>query len=289
MPNLASHSCVAFASMASNTGSSSPGELEMTCSTSEVAVCCSSASESSRVRACTSSNSRTFSIAITAWSAKVVTSSICLSVNGRTVLRCNDEDADRRPFPQQRHTEQGTKAAKSRPLNSVYSGSARTSGCERSAFHEQRPTAVRRRLTSGVRARQDASYSRRVPEDRHIAIDGAFGRAKMQPYRPRTGARPNSTSVLSTVCRSKVERLITLSTSAVAVCCCSRFAQLVEQTGVLDGDDGLTRKVGDQLDLLVVEWPHLLAIDRDRTEQRTLLEHRYGEGRARAAEVGESH
>ena len=74
--------------MASNTGSSSPGELEMTCSTSEVAVCCSSASESSRVRACTSSNSRTFSIAITAWSAKVVTSSICLSVKGRMVLRC---------------------------------------------------------------------------------------------------------------------------------------------------------------------------------------------------------
>ena len=31
----------------------------------------------------------------------------------------------------------------------------------------------------------------------------------------------DSTSVSSTVCRSKVERLITLSTSAVAVCCCS--------------------------------------------------------------------
>ena len=38
---------------------------------SAVAVCCSSASASSRVRCC-SSNSRTFSIAITAWSAKVV-------------------------------------------------------------------------------------------------------------------------------------------------------------------------------------------------------------------------
>jgi hypothetical protein len=59
----------------------------MTCSTSDVAVCCSSDSDNSRVRACTSSNSRTFSIAITAWSAKVVTSSICLSVNGSTVLR----------------------------------------------------------------------------------------------------------------------------------------------------------------------------------------------------------
>src|SRR5262249_41946923 len=48
----------ALASMASNTGSSSPGELEMTRNTSEVAVCCSSASArssrasaSSRVRA----------------------------------------------------------------------------------------------------------------------------------------------------------------------------------------------------------------------------------------------
>ena len=64
------------------------GRLEITCSTSEVAVCCSNASESSRVRACTSSNSRAFSIAITAWSAKVVSSSICLSVNGLTSVRC---------------------------------------------------------------------------------------------------------------------------------------------------------------------------------------------------------
>ena len=62
---------VAFANNALKTGSSSPGELEMTLSTSDVAVCCSSNSESSRVRACTSSNSRTFSMAITAWSAKV--------------------------------------------------------------------------------------------------------------------------------------------------------------------------------------------------------------------------
>jgi hypothetical protein len=53
-----------------NTGFNSPGEREMTLKTSEVAVCCSSASVSSRVRACTSSNNRVFSIAITAWSAK---------------------------------------------------------------------------------------------------------------------------------------------------------------------------------------------------------------------------
>ena len=41
---------IAFSSMASNTGPSSPGELEMTFSTSLVAVCCSSDSDSSSVR-----------------------------------------------------------------------------------------------------------------------------------------------------------------------------------------------------------------------------------------------
>src|SRR5262249_4535826 len=51
---------VALASMVSKTGSSSPVELEMTCSTSEVAVCCCSDSRSSF-------SSRVFSIAITAW------------------------------------------------------------------------------------------------------------------------------------------------------------------------------------------------------------------------------
>ena len=55
----------------------------MTSSTFDVAVCCSSDSVSSRVRCC-SFNSRAFSIAITAWSAKIVTSSICLSLNGFT-------------------------------------------------------------------------------------------------------------------------------------------------------------------------------------------------------------
>jgi len=66
--------------MAWNTGSSSPGELEMTRSTSEVAVCCSSDSVSSRVRFLhvrTAARSRSQS---TAWSAKVVASSICRCV-----------------------------------------------------------------------------------------------------------------------------------------------------------------------------------------------------------------
>ena len=59
----------------------------MTRRTSEVATCCSSDSERSSVRWRSSLSSRVFSMAMTAWAAKLLTSSICLSVNGRTSWR----------------------------------------------------------------------------------------------------------------------------------------------------------------------------------------------------------
>ena len=58
------------------TGWISVGEAAITRRIAPVAVCCSSASVTSRLRACTSSNRRTFSMAITAWSAKVWTRAI---------------------------------------------------------------------------------------------------------------------------------------------------------------------------------------------------------------------
>ena len=69
--------------MVSKTGCTSVGELLITRRISLVAVCCSSASVSSRLRASSSVNRRTFSMAMTAWSAKVWSSSICLSEKGR--------------------------------------------------------------------------------------------------------------------------------------------------------------------------------------------------------------
>ena len=62
------------------TGCISVGELAMTPKISLVAVCCSNDSLSSW-------NSRTFSMAMTAWSAKVSSSLICAGVNGRTSVR----------------------------------------------------------------------------------------------------------------------------------------------------------------------------------------------------------
>ncbi len=73
-------------------------------STSAVAVCCCSDSRSSL-------SSRAFSIAITAWSAKILTNSICLSVNGFTVRPRQHEDADHNSIAQQRNTDIASVAA----------------------------------------------------------------------------------------------------------------------------------------------------------------------------------
>ena len=55
----------------------------ITLSSSLVAVCCSSATRSSLLRGSSSVNRRTFSMAITAWSAKVWSSSIWSGGNDR--------------------------------------------------------------------------------------------------------------------------------------------------------------------------------------------------------------
>src|SRR4029453_13839180 len=59
----------------------------MTRRVSDGAVCCSSASVRSRLRASSSLKRRTFSMAMTAWSAKVWRSFTCVSLNGFTSAR----------------------------------------------------------------------------------------------------------------------------------------------------------------------------------------------------------
>src|SRR6516225_2238775 len=46
-----------------------------------------------------------------------------------------------------------------------------------------------------------------------------------------------------------------------------RLAQLVEQAGVLDSDDGLTGEIRDQLHLLVGERPNLLTVNTYDADQ----------------------
>src|SRR5262245_43527628 len=61
-----------------------------------------------------------------------------------------------------------------------------------------------------------------------------------------------------------------------------RFTQFVEQPGVLDGDDGLSSKITKQLDLLVREGPHLLAVHRNRSDDVALFKHRHHHKSARS-------
>ena len=77
----------AFASMVLNTGARSPGELEMTLEHIGCRGLLLQRLGEISVRWRSSLSRRVFSIAMTAWSANVVTSSICLSVNGRTSWR----------------------------------------------------------------------------------------------------------------------------------------------------------------------------------------------------------
>ena len=64
-----------------------------------------------RVALLNSLNSRTFSMAMTAWSAKVSRSAICLSVKGWTSVARIENSPDRDPFAKQRAPEQcGTRS-----------------------------------------------------------------------------------------------------------------------------------------------------------------------------------
>jgi hypothetical protein len=59
--------------------------------------------------------------------------------------------------------------------------------------------------------------------------------------------------------------------------------QLIEQSRVPDGDAGLFREIAYQLNLLVGEGPHLLAVNADHADELVLLQHRNGHKGPRTA------
>src|SRR5262249_30988634 len=65
-----------------------------------------------------------------------------------------------------------------------------------------------------------------------------------------------------------------------------RFAELVEEACVLDGDDGLRGKVSDQIDLLFGKRPNFLPVNYNSANQPVVFEHGHSELRPRAAEFG---
>jgi hypothetical protein len=55
---------------------------------------------------------------------------------------------------------------------------------------------------------------------------------------------------------------------------------LVQQAHVLNRNHSLIGEISDQLDLLFTEWPNLLSVDGDRTDELKLVEHRDNDKRS---------
>ena len=65
--------------------------------------------------------------------------------------------------------------------------------------------------------------------------------------------------------------LITFSTSAEAQLLLERLFRLIEQTRILDGDDGLTGEVLHQFDLFIGERSNFLTVDNDGPASSSFL------------------
>ena len=94
------------------------------------------------------SSSRAFSMAMTAWAAKVVTSSICLSVKGRTSWRYTVERTDQFVLLQHRDAKKRTLSPKLAQLTATcMSGSAKS--VDRHARFASQLQFLRPRIRSG--------------------------------------------------------------------------------------------------------------------------------------------
>src|SRR5262245_28724225 len=100
---------------ASNTARRSNAERLMTSSTFDVAVCCSSDSVSSRVRCCSASNRRVFSIAMTALVSEGFDKLNLLFGKRINLLASQCDNTDGYTLPHERDAEQSSKTTKSSP------------------------------------------------------------------------------------------------------------------------------------------------------------------------------
>ena len=159
-----------------------------------------------------------------AWSAKVVTNSICLSVNGCTSERVKANTRSECPRAASEHQ----RAVRKTPnLGRLSQRCTLDQTLHRR--YEPRDLRLKRVLRLILVRALTGTLRHVIPDLPGMAVglsgvepsfllannDGLIGIAKSD--------RPIQRASCSTVRRSKVERLMTLSTSAVAVCCLQRL------------------------------------------------------------------
>ena len=203
---------LALSAIASNTGCTSDGELAITFKISAVAVCRSSAS-------LVSLNSRTFSMAMTAWSAKVCNNSTSLAANAPASLRDTVITPIGLPL-----WSMGTDNAARNPRRRARSrfcglGSTRASEtliADRSKMQRPANTAASGRI--GYWFRRNCSVSGRAPR---AAPKCNSSPSKLVTKTDHASGRliVRSATASSTGCTSSGEPAMTFNISAVASCC----------------------------------------------------------------------
>ena len=279
----APQSRAAVSTTVSSTGCTSAVERLMTLSTSLVAVWYSSNSSRSRVRACNSPSSRAFSIAMTAWSAKVRTSSICRSVNGSTRFRLRLNRADHGALAQQRHPKDGASPGRHNLGQRVVRVSEDVRDMHDPAFERHPPG-------DAVATGDDGSLAQRSPNtrvrrirmvDRHVAVDLALaycdrsgiGAAKPDgrfdycvQHRLHIGGRA-ADDLEHVAGRGLVfERFFKIARAGL---------QFAEQPRILHRDDRLVGKGAHQFDLPLGERLDPLPREINRAEHGPLAQQRH--------------
>ena len=192
-------------------------------------------------------------MAITAWSAKVLRSVICLSVNGRTSGAADQNNTDRTLFSLQRGDQYGSNTLPVyRNLNIRKLGRPKRHVLKVDQFivHD-RPT--RNRTPSN---RQCGRHKKR---NRSFVGHEAKNVALHNPNRRVVGIAQSGGTirmVSSTGWTSVGELAMTPRISLVAVCC-SSDSPIPETSGRFDGDDGLVGEGFEQFDLRWCEGPYL--------------------------------
>ena len=148
------------------------------------------------------------------------TSSICLSVNGRTSVRVKASTPIGDAFAHHRHAEDCAEAAQPLPLDEGVVGVRHHVGEYGSTLPSSsaRPVTEPRSGSTGIVLTYVHEFRRKPVGSRRERTVPCLCRVIVALSASQSRAA-DSTSVCSTVFRSNVERLITFSTSAVAVCC----------------------------------------------------------------------
>ena len=259
----------------SNTGLASATELLITCSTSAVAVCCSSAS-------LVSLNRRTFSIAITAWSANVSSSAISAWREGAR-LAC--AAARSRRAPRRRAAAARRGIARMLVLR-LHRADVAGTRCRSAAARRSRGSTGARarapgRPRSAAQRQQRVVLTRRRTPARSSVIPRSCPPSTSQTRLPSAwhSSRARSATASSTGCTSVGESLMTRRTSAVAVWRSSASLVSLNSRAFWIAITAWSAKVFSSVELLVGERAGRLAQHADRADAAVFPQHRRPRGR----------